>query len=275
MPEFETESGVIFYEIGGQSAAHAPTITLLHNFMSTGRAAWGSIAPALGEHYRLLIPDLPGHGRSQGYPPGFVHADMARQVAALIHAEGAQDGHLAGCSSGGMIAQLLVHHGLMMPQTLTLVSTTYSTNPATTHNPNRITPEDFKAGAKWMEATARLHDPHHYAGYYAEVLLPAFRQLTGESAIDLTLDDLHSWSMPVCIIHGAEDEFFPTSIVEAMAQALPNAELNLIPEQTHALLFRQPWQVRQLMLDFLTRHLARHLAPSSPTASIPPGKETG
>jgi 3-oxoadipate enol-lactonase len=271
MPEFKTASGVIVYEISGQAATQAPTITLLHNFMSTGRAAWGSIAPALAEHYRLLIPDLPGHGRSQGYPPGFQHKEMARQVAALIQAEGAQDGHLAGCSSGGMIAQLLVHQGLMRPQTLTLVSTTYSTNPATTHNPNRITVEDFKAGANWMEATARLHDPHHYAGYYAEVLLAGFRKLTGASAIDLALDDLRTWPMPVCIIHGAEDEFFPPSIVEAMAQALPDAELNLIPEQTHALLFRQPWQVRQIMLDFLTRH--RTLSPHALIAT--PGKEPG
>lgn len=256
MPEFKTETGVIAYTVSGRKAPDAPVVTLLHNFMSTGRAAWGSIAPALGEHFRVLIPDLPGHGRSQGYPPDFHHTELARQVAALIHAEGAHAGHLAGCSSGGMIAQLLVDHGWMTPQTLTLISTTYSTNPAITKHLHRITPEDFKAGPKWMEATARLHDPFHYPGYYDEVLLPAFRRLTSESAIDLTLDDLRTWSLPVCIIQGADDEFFPPEIVEDMAHALPDAELHLIPEQTHALLFRQPWLVRQLMLDFLNRHVA-------------------
>lgn len=237
----------------------APTLTLLHNFMSNGRSAWGAIAPALAERFRVLVPDLPGHSRSQGHPPGFHHLAMARQLAAFMHAEGAAHGHLAGCSSGGMIAQLLVHHQLVTPASLTLISTTYSTNPATTGNPANITPENFKAGPGWMEATARLHDPYHATGYYQEVLLPAFRALNGDSAIDLQLDDLRRWALPVCIIHGQEDEFFPPFIVEAMAQALPHAELHLVAEQSHALLFRQPAQVRTLMYDFLARHAGGRL----------------
>ncbi|RIK41048.1 MAG: hypothetical protein DCC55_13120 [Chloroflexi bacterium] len=254
MPEFKTETGVIFYTMTGP--ADAPAVTLLHNFMSDGRSAWGSLIPALAADYRVLVPDLPGHGRSQGYPADFHHTEMARQVAALMAAEGADQGHLAGCSSGGMIAQLLVHHGFARPQTLTLVSTTYSTNPERTQNPSTTTSERFKANPGWMEATARLHDPHHEPGYYQEVLLPAFRRLTGETAIDLPLEALRSWQIPVCLIHGAEDEFFPVYIIEQMAEALPDAEVHIIPEQTHALLFRQPWRVRAILLDFLVRHSA-------------------
>jgi pimeloyl-ACP methyl ester carboxylesterase len=252
MPEFRTETGTIAYEVTGP--AGAPAVTLLHNFMSDGRSAWGSLIPALATHYRVLTPDLPGHGRSQGYPADFHHLHIARQLADLMAAEGAERGHLAGCSSGGMIAQLLVQHGLVQPQTLTLISTTYSTNPERTQNPATITPERFKASPGWMEATARLHDPHHEPGYYQEVLLPAFRQLTGENAIDLPLEALRSWQLPVSLIHGAEDEFFPPYLIEQMAATLPDAELHLIPEQTHALLFRQPWRVRAILIDFLARH---------------------
>jgi 3-oxoadipate enol-lactonase len=254
MPELKTASGLLYYEQIGP--VDAPPLTLLHNFMSSGRSAWGPLLPALRERYRILLPDLPGHGRSQGYPEQFDHVEMARQLAPLMREADATGGHLAGCSSGGMIAQLLVHHHLVEPRTLTLISTTYSTNPARTNNSVDVTPERFKAGAGWMEATARLHDPHHYLGYYHEVLLPGFRQLGPETAIDLALDDLSKWSLPVCIIHGEADEFFPPIIVEQMADALPAAELHLIPEQTHALLFRQPWVVRELMLAFLARHVA-------------------
>jgi 3-oxoadipate enol-lactonase len=251
---FPTESGTIYYELWEPPQAELPTITLLHNFMSSGRAAWGQIAPALAERYRLLIPDLPGHGRSQGYPEHFEHRVMARQLAALMHAVGAERGHLAGCSSGGMLAQLLVDGQLVQPRTLTLISTTYSINPATTGNHNSLTPENFRAGRNWLEATAKLHDPHHAPGYYQEVLLAGFRALNGHDAIDLPLAALRNWALPVCLIHGAEDEFFPAYIAESMAQTLPNAVLHLIPEQTHALLFRQPWKVRDLLLGFLAKH---------------------
>ncbi|MCB0145666.1 MAG: alpha/beta hydrolase, partial [Caldilineaceae bacterium] len=73
------------------------------------------------------------------------------------------------------------------------------------------------------------------------------------TAIDLSLDDLAQWQLPVCIIHGAQDEFFPAFIPQQMAQALPNATLHLAPEQTHALIFRQSWKVRDVMLEFLAQ----------------------
>jgi pimeloyl-ACP methyl ester carboxylesterase len=261
MSEFITETGIIFYEVieaternRETTAPQAQTLTLLHNFMSSGRAAWGPLLPELSKHYRLLLPDLPGHGRSLGHPSGYVHHAIACQLANMLHAEGAEHSHLAGCSSGGMLAQLLVHHHMVTPATLTLVSTTHSVNPQTTGNTHALTPEHFQAARNWMEATARLHDPHRYPGYYEQELLPGFRHLNGATAIDLPVSALAEFAMPLCIIHGERDEFFPSFIPERMAAAAPNAKLHLVPQQTHALLFRRPWQVAQIMLEFLHNH---------------------
>lgn len=259
MLTFATDTGVVAYEVldATEPPAGAPTpvLTLLHNFMSTGRSAWGALLPVLNRAHRILLPDLPGHGHSTGYPPGFHHWAIARQVAALMHFAGAEAGHLAGCSSGGMIAQILVRHGMVQPRTLTLVSSTYSTDPARTGSTTALTPENFQAGDDWMQATARLHDPVQGAGYYAGTLLPGFRALTPATSIDLALDDLRAFSLPVCLIHGERDEFFPPAIPHSMAAVLPEAELHLIPRQTHALIFRQPWKVAELMDDFLRRHV--------------------
>jgi len=251
---YATADGSIFYEVieaTNAAAAEAPTLTLLHNFMSTGRSAWGPLLPKLAEQYRLLVPDLPGHGQSIGQPAQFHYGKIAEQLAALMAHEGATPGHLAGCSAGGMIAQLLVAHGLVQATTLTLVSTTYSISETVTGKAQALKPENFRAGSRWMTATAKLHDGYRYPGYYQEVMLPAFRQLDLASGIDLPLSALADWQMPVCIIHGAEDEFFPMQIAEQMKDALPNATLEIIPEQPHALIFRQPWRVLALMETFL------------------------
>ncbi len=254
MPTFPTETGVIYYEVHGPEGDTAEPLTLLHNFMSSGHQAWGPMLPELSRRYRVILPDLPGHGRSQGHPPDFDHREMARQIAALMEAEGAAQGHLAGVSSGGMIALRMVHHGYARPGTLTLVSTTYSNAPDVLGPQVRLTPEHFRAGRNWLEATARLHDPHHYPGYFQEVLLPGFRGLNPQRTVDLSPEDLARMDMPVCIIHGKEDEFFPPHIPCTMAQAMPRAELHLIPEQSHAFIFRRPWHVRDLILDFLSHH---------------------
>lgn len=254
MPTFTTDTGTIYYEVYGPQIPTAPTLTLLHNFMSSGRRAWGPMLPALSERYRVILPDAPGHGRSQGYPAHFNHTELARQLAALLKFENAQQGHLAGVSSGGMIAQLMVHHGLAQPATLTLVSTTYSNNPDTTGIDRPRDPKHFKAGKRWLEATAKLHDPYHYDGYFDEVLLAGFRQLSYADTLDLSLADLAKWELPVCIVHGDHDEFFPEQIVRDMTAALPNAELHIVSGQTHALIFRRPWAVQEPLLNFLERH---------------------
>jgi pimeloyl-ACP methyl ester carboxylesterase len=251
MPRFETKNGVIHYDVIG--AAGRPPLTLLHNFMSTGERAWGAMLDGFSRRYRVLLPDLPGHGRSQGYPPRFDHRSMARQLAALMAVEGATNGHLAGVSSGGMIAQLMVYHRLASPATLTLVSTSYTLDPdALASEHPSLTPDRFQPDKRWLEATARLHDPYHDEGYYQQVLLPAFRSLDRWVGVNLPLDAFSRFHMPVCLIHGEEDQFFPPAIPTRMAAAMPNAQLHLIPGQAHGLIFRRPWQVQRIMDEFLT-----------------------
>lgn len=252
--QFAVDGGSIAYELlePAHPDVRTPLLVLIHNFMSTGRAAWGPLLSAFSQRFRILLPDLPGHGRSVGHPTGYHHWATARQLAELIQSVQADAPlHVGGCSSGGMLAQLLVHHRMVRPQSLSLVSTTYSTDPRRTGATRALLPERFEASPTWMEATARLHNPYQGEGYYERELLPGFRALTPDSSVDLTLEDLSRFTMPVCIVHGERDEFFPVQIAQDMAHAIPNAELHVIPRQSHALIFRQPWKVAAVLAAFL------------------------
>lgn len=255
MPKFDTENGFIYYELidkaTGDPKTLAPTITLLHNFMSTGRTAWGRIADRLAANYRVLLIDSPGHGRSIGYPDSYDHLEMARQIAHLMHSVSAESGHLAGCSSGGMLAQHIVNERFAQPASLTLVSTTYSNNAERTGNQRKVTPEAFQMGDNWLDVTASLHDPHQGEGYFYAELLPGYRELDKYTGLDLSLEILRTWALPTSIIHGENDEFFPLYIPQSMADAIPNAQLHIIPAQTHALIFRKSTRVLEIMSDFL------------------------
>jgi pimeloyl-ACP methyl ester carboxylesterase len=70
---------VIHYRIGGSG----PAVLLLHGFADTGEM-WIPLAPQLAEHYRVIIPDLPGLGQSRPAPAN-AHYDMAT-VARSVHA---------------------------------------------------------------------------------------------------------------------------------------------------------------------------------------------
>lgn len=258
MAEFATADGHLYYELidktadeGVDHSSPPATVTLLHNIMSTGEMAWGRMVPTLAKQYRVLLPDLPGHGRSSPLTGPIDYQVMAEKVAGLMAAVGATEGHLLGCSAGGMIAQHLVHEGWVTPASLTLISTTYSTNATVTAGAQSLDPDNFQFGKRWLEATAKLHDRHHYEGYYADVILPSYRAMTVADALDLSLETLRDWHMAACIIHGEDDEFFPVRIAEEMAAALPNARLHIVPGESHALIFRQARQVLTLIEAFL------------------------
>jgi len=250
---FKTERGVIHYEelMPDINIESLQTVVLLHNFMATGRSVWEPLLPALSQQYRILLIDSPGHGQSVGHPPGFHHGTTAHYLAALLESEDATHSHMVGYSSGGMLTQLMLHHGLIEPATITLLSTTYTTNRVAMGESEHKSPHDFQPSDRWMMESAKLHDPYHYSGYFAEVLVEGFRQLDIWNTIDLPLSALGEWTLPVCIIHGENDADFPLIIAQNAAATLPNVQLHVIPEQRHSLIFRQPQIVEDILMKFL------------------------
>ena len=57
---------------------------------------------------------------------------------------------------------------------------------------------------------------------------------------------------PVLVIHGADDQLIPPSAAEAMAQALPNSRLALLPGCGHLLNLEQPAAFTAAVRTFVT-----------------------
>lgn len=90
--------------VGG---AGAPVL-LLHGHPQT-HLMWHRVAPALAERFALVIPDLPGYGRSTGRattPDSSAHSKrtMARDLVALMRELGHERFAVAGHDRGGRVA---------------------------------------------------------------------------------------------------------------------------------------------------------------------------
>jgi pimeloyl-ACP methyl ester carboxylesterase len=85
------------------SAASAPTVVFVHGAgMDAG--AWQWQARSLAHHgYRVLVPDLPAHGRSPGLPRDSV-AGLADWLIALMNAAQIERAALVGHSLGSLVA---------------------------------------------------------------------------------------------------------------------------------------------------------------------------
>jgi 3-oxoadipate enol-lactonase len=88
------------------------------------------LAQPLAARYRLVIPDLPGHGRSRTIPGPYTVAVMAAKVAEALEQRGIRDAHLMGYSHGGTVAQQLGRDHRHLVRSLALVAT-YAYNTAT------------------------------------------------------------------------------------------------------------------------------------------------
>src|SRR6476619_3301792 len=73
----DTSAGKIFARSGGKG----PPLLLLHGYAQTN-VMWHAVAPALAEHFSLVIPDLPGYGWSAVPASGDGHAPYDKRSMA-------------------------------------------------------------------------------------------------------------------------------------------------------------------------------------------------
>jgi len=98
-----------------------PPLILLHGLRDSHRT-WRRVAPLLADGFRVLMPDLPGHGLS-GRPDAAYTLDWyARTLSAWLDAIGIERAHLCGHSFGGGIAQWLLLEGRHRVDRLGLVA---------------------------------------------------------------------------------------------------------------------------------------------------------
>ena len=87
----------------------APALILLHGVTATAALNWFGAFGPLAEHFRVVAPDLRGHGRGLPARPHFRLADCADDVAALAGVLGIDRAIVVGYSMGGLVAQLTWH----------------------------------------------------------------------------------------------------------------------------------------------------------------------
>jgi pimeloyl-ACP methyl ester carboxylesterase len=87
------------YFVGGEG----PPLVLLHG-LGGAASNWIELAPLLAGRFRLLIPDLPGHGRSGALRAAQSFDPLAECVATLLQREELPSAAIVGHSLGGTIA---------------------------------------------------------------------------------------------------------------------------------------------------------------------------
>ncbi|WP_280277024.1 alpha/beta fold hydrolase [Nocardia wallacei] len=264
--DVDTELGRLRVTVTGSGAALVMWPSLLMD-----ASLWQPQVEHFARRYRTIVIDPPGHGRSQSLDREFDFDECARCVVAVLDRLGEARAHFLGNSWGAMIGGTFaatypdrVHSVVLMNGTASPASrrqrAEYGVLLAIAKLLRGIRPPLTVAVLRaFLGPTSRGTRPEVvrrvraaaidndvasvvYAVRSVVMRRPDQRELFG------------SIECPALVVAGREDDTFPLPELEAMARAIPTAELVVLDDAAHLVAAEVPEIVNDLVDRFLVEH---------------------
>ena len=242
--------------IAYERAGDGPPLVFVHGGAEDGRV-WQPQLAALADEFTVVAWDEPGAGRSSDLPPDFGIADYANCLAAVIDDLALGPAHVAGHSWGGTLAQELYRSHPRLVASLILVGTYAGWKGSLPEEEIRVrvaadfdsTPPGLFAGeppARFVPLLDAID-----AAVRAESVK---RQISLMAEIDQR-DLLPRIAVPTLLIWGELDARSPLRVARQFEQAIPDAELVVIPGAGHVTNLERPEQFNAAVREFCRAHV--------------------
>jgi 3-oxoadipate enol-lactonase len=218
-------------------------------------------AGALADRYRVIRFDLRGHGGSPVVPGPFAVADLADDVRRLVDGLGVDRFAYAGVSLGGAIGlQLAVDLSDRVDRLIVLAAAAqFPDPPSWKARADRVREEgtEFlvpsRIGAWVTPAFAESH-PEETARLLA-MLRATPREGYASCCETLTdfdvRDRLAEITAATLVLAGADDPATPPDVVRALADGIPGARFDVVPQASHLVSAEQPEAVTAEIRRFM------------------------
>jgi len=260
MPQITGDDADIFYEVLGTG----PPVVLLHPFPAN-HELWKPAAQALVSRYRVILPDLRGHGDSGiGAGPAVMQkhaADMAR----VLDNEEIGRAPFVGVSIGGYALFEFWRKHRVRVEALILCNTKAQADTA-------------EARAARLQAAAEVME-RGTEPFFVSMLTKLMGKTTCSTRPDLvdgalrmmrkmspedvamvqrgmaerpdSVETLKTINVPTLIVTGDEDIFTGVAEAELMRQNVSNSQMKVIARAGHYSPWEQPEEVGKLVRQFL------------------------
>jgi pimeloyl-ACP methyl ester carboxylesterase len=249
----------------GRGDRDAATIVFLHGLGSSADD-WGPQVTAFEPHYRLLLADLPGHGRSPRPPGRLTVSRMAAALDALLAHLGEAPVHVVGVSLGGCVGLALALDAPARVRSLTLVNAFARLRPEHAGDALRLAARGLLLAAAPMATVgalvARTVFPRPEQGALRRAaMLSVARTSRGSyaaAAAALAAFDVRASlariRCPTMVVAGIEDRTVALAAKEALARAIPGARWVVVPESGHVTNVDRPAAFNAALAEFLAAH---------------------
>jgi len=225
---------------------------------------WRRTLPALSAHYRTIVFDNRGVGKTDMPEGPYPIATMAEDARCVLDAAGVQSAHVYGISMGGMIAQELALQyparvrklvlGCTSPGGPQVVRADAEANALLMNRPNMTIDEALEA------SIPILYDSHTPRERIDEDLAIRRKTYPPAAAFMSQMMGIFAWqswdrvaaiTAPTLVIHGASDRLVPPGNGELIAGRIPGAKWVLLPNAGHIYPTDQTERSNEAILAFL------------------------
>src|SRR6266478_911905 len=248
--------------VNAAQTGKGPPLFLLHSLLSD-RASFDAVAPKLSQAFRLIVPELPGFGRSQAIGGGL--PDIADRMAeAVTDAAGGEDAIVLGNGYGGFVAlQMAIRHSGIAARLILADSGAAFSEPGREAFRNMAVASKAKGLAAITDvAMRRLVAPEFQEEHpdlmrdRREAFLRTDPEVFRAACVALAELDLRpelgKVTAPVLVLVGEHDEATPPPMSRELAAGLPNARLKAISGCAHVPQLQSP----EIFLDAVHEFLA-------------------
>ena len=251
----------MYYEIDGEGEP----LLLIHGVRGSLRN-WEYLRPFLRGNFRLILPELRGHGRSSPLTEVTKVPVFAEDMLTLLNELNLERCMVAGHSIGGFIAQQLALDSPKRVKKLILIASAPLVDIETATAQIKIgqlayDPDPEKAVEKLlsfaffdsekMRNTQGMLDLLLFDQKEGQRLANSHGAAQGAAASFNVQDRIHEIKIPTLLIIGEHDDTFPKKWGDFYQEHLDDVTVRIIPETNHAINFEQPEALAQAIIDYV------------------------
>jgi pimeloyl-ACP methyl ester carboxylesterase len=217
-------------------------VILLHGGLGNS-SYWGHQVPVLAKHYRVIVMDSRGHGRSTRDEQPFGYDLMASDVLGLMDHLEIEKAAIVGWSDGGIIGlDIAIHH----PERLTrLFAFAANSDPSGVKDVSKSPVFTAYIARAEKEYEKLSPTPKEYKSFLDQI------GKMWQTQPHFTKEQLEGIKVPTWIVDADHDEAIKRENTLYMADTIPEAGLLIQPDVSHFSFLQDPVQFNENVLHFL------------------------
>ena len=244
-------------------------VVLIHGYTDSARD-WVPLVPYLSPHFRLIIVDIRGHGRSSKPECCYTRFDFAYDIKLLLDALRVAQADFVGHSLGSVIAQTLAEYWPERTRKVVLISSTAGPRPGA---PSHKAEFDYAAQIRELKEPIDPDSPFMMAWWSSPT--PVDADFMRRQRVDSAAIPLHVWlavldqglepmlvagelqkslprlTAPALLIWGSKDPIMDEAARATLLEGLPQAQVRVFDGLGHNPFWEDPRGCAEVINPFL------------------------